>query len=181
MSKKKTRRQYEASDINTEEVMSETVSAESYDTITTDDVVESVNTNTESEENSIQEAITEDTSMEEIPTDVETAEEIKEEKPVIEEPKQEDVIPDRTPVVTVKEPSNKEKTTGRWRLCIVKNASPLKWIQIKNKIKKIGINCDFIEENKSIYTNVYGRKSDAIAARKELQKKGLSPSIEEVR
>lgn len=181
MSKKKTRRQYEALDINTEEVMSETVSAESYDTITTDGVVESVNTNAESEENSIQESITEDTSTEEIPTDVETAEEIKEEKPVIEEPKQEDVIPDRTPVVTVKEPSNKEKTTGRWRLCIVKNASPLKWIQIKNKIKKIGINCDFIEENKSIYTNVYGRKSDAIAARKELQKKGLSPSIEEVR
>lgn len=181
MSKKKTRRQYEALDINTEEVMSETVSAESYDTITTDGVVESVNTNAESEENSIQEVITEDTSTEEIPTDAETAEEIKEEKPVIEEPKQEDVITDRTPVVTVKEPSNKEKTTGRWRLCIVKNASPLKWIQVKNKIKKIGINCDFIEENKSIYTNVYGRKSDAIAARKELQKKGLSPSIEEVR
>ena len=161
--------------------MPETVSTESYDTITTDGVVESVNTNAESEENSIQEVITEDTSTEEIPTDAETAEEIKEEKPVIEEPKQEDVIPDRTPVVTVKEPSNKEKTTGRWRLCIVKNASPLKWIQIKNKIKKIGINCDFIEESKSIYTNVYGRKSDAIAARKELQKKGLSPSIEEVR
>ena len=79
MSKKKTRRQYEASDINTEEVISETVSAESYDTIITDDMKESMSTNGESEENSIQEVITEDTSTEEIPTDVETPEEIKEE------------------------------------------------------------------------------------------------------
>lgn len=84
------------------------------------------------------------------------------------------------PKVTVKKPSNKEKVVGRWRLCIVKTSSPIRWIQIQRKIKSLGISCEIDEKNRSIYSSEFGRRSDALAFRKELQKKGFSPSIEEV-
>lgn len=105
-------------------------------------------------------------------------------EPVKEEVKEEtkEEAEERRVVKTVvKKPFDGEKTTGRWRLCIVKGASELRWIQIKKKIKELGINCDFDEKEKTIYSAVFGRKTDAIALRKELQRKGLSPSIEEVK
>lgn len=105
-------------------------------------------------------------------------------EPVKEEVKEEtkEEAEERRAVKTVvKKPFEGEKTTGRWRLCIVKGASELRWIQIKKKIKELGINCDFDEKEKTIYSAVFGRKTDAIALRKELQRKGLSPSIEEVK
>ena len=105
-------------------------------------------------------------------------------EPVKEEVKEEtkEEAEERRAVKTVvKKPFEGEKTTGRWRLCIVKGASELRWIQIKKKIKELAINCDFDEKEKTIYSTVFGRKTDAIELRKELQRKGLSPSIEEVK
>lgn len=136
--------------------------------ISLNDGEEVVNTPVETEEAVINKSIV--TLKEESPKEevkpVETKEEAEERREV---------------KTVVKKPFEGEKTTGRWRLCIVKGASELRWIQIKKKIKTLGINCEFNEKEKSIYSAVFGRKSDAIAVRKELQRKGLSPSIEEVR
>ena len=66
--------------------------------------------------------------------------EVQEESPVISEApvSEPDPVPVRVePQVIVKPKYDAEKKnqTGRYRLCIIKEASPLKWINVKNKIK----------------------------------------------
>lgn len=147
------------------------MSQEEIDAIT--DVISDPNTEITTNAQETEEAVINDTIV-----SFNDTEPIKEE--VKEETKKE--AEERRVVKTVvKKPFEGEKTTGRWRLCIVKGASELRWIQIKKKIKELAINCDFDEKEKTIYSAVFGRKSDAIALRKELQRKGLSPSIEEVK
>jgi len=89
--------------------------------------------------------------------------------------------PKPQPEVHVKEKYDAEtkNQTGKYRLCIVKNASPLRWVTIKDKIKKIN-SIDFVIDGDShtIYTREIATKSEATTIKKYLQGKGLKPVLE---
>lgn len=110
--------------------------------------------------------------------------EVQEETPVISEApvSEPDPIPVRVePQVIVKPKYDAEKKnqTGRYRLCIIKEASPLKWINVKNKIKGINfVSFDVDESTHTIYTRQIGTKSEAITIKKQLQGRGLKPVLE---
>ena len=145
----------------------------SQDEIDVTDVISDPNTEITTNAQETEETVINDTIV-----SFNDTESVKEE---VKEETKEEAEERRVVKTVVKKPFEGEKTTGRWRLCIVKGASELRWIQIKKKIKELAINCDFDEKEKTIYSAVFGRKTDAIALRKELQRKGLSPSIEEVK
>ncbi len=89
--------------------------------------------------------------------------------------------PKPQPEVHVKEKYDAENKnqTGKYRLCVVKEASPLRWVTIKDKIKKIN-SVDFVVDGDShtIYTREIATKSEAITIKKYLQGKGLKPVLE---
>lgn len=111
-------------------------------------------------------------------------ESVPEEQPVVPEPAVEEVTEEAErpqPQVIVKPHYDAEKKnqTGRYRLCIVKDASPLKWINIKNKIKGVNfVSFDVDEETHTIYSRQIGSKSEANTIKKLLQGKGLKPVME---
>lgn len=110
--------------------------------------------------------------------------EVQEEAPVVSEApvSEPDPVPVRVePQVIVKPKYDAEKKnqTGRYRLCIIKEASPLKWINVKNKIKGINfVSFDVDESTHTIYTRQIGTKSEAITIKKQLQGRGLKPVLE---
>lgn len=125
--------------------------------------------------------------MEEPAVEMEVAEpvpEVQGETPVVEEasvPEPEPVPVRVEPQVIVKPKYDAEKKnqTGRYRLCIIKEASPLKWINVKNKIKGINfVSFDVNENTHTIYTRQIGTKSEAITIKKQLQGRGLKPVLE---
>lgn len=116
--------------------------------------------------------------------DVEPVPEVQEEVPVVSEAplSEPDHVPVRVePQVIVKPKYDAEKKnqTGRYRLCIIKEASPLKWINVKNKIKGINfVSFDVDSSTHTIYTRQIGTKSEAITIKKQLQGRGLKPVLE---
>ena len=115
---------------------------------------------------------------------VEPVPEVQEETPVVSEApvSEPDPIPVRVePQVIVKPKYDAEKKnhTGLYRLCIIKEASPLKWINVKNKIKGINfVSFDVDSSTHTIYTRQIGTKSEAITIKKQLQGRGLKPVLE---
>ena len=116
--------------------------------------------------------------------DVEPVPEVQEETAVVSEApvSEPDPVPVRVePQVIVKPKYDAEKKnqTGRYRLCIIKEASPLKWINVKNKIKGINfVSFDVDSSTHTIYTRQIGTKSEAITIKKQLQGRGLKPVLE---
>lgn len=116
--------------------------------------------------------------------DVEPVPEVQEETPVVSEAQVSE--PDHVPVrvepqviVKPKYDAEKKNQTGRYRLCIIKEASPLKWINVKNKIKGINfVSFDVDSSTHTIYTRQIGTKSEAITIKKQLQGRGLKPVLE---
>lgn len=118
--------------------------------------------------------------------DVEPVPEVQEEVPVVSEAPVSE--PDPVPVPVRVEPqvivkpkydAEKKNQTGRYRLCIIKEASPLKWINVKNKIKGINfVSFDVDSSTHTIYTRQIGTKSEAITIKKQLQGRGLKPVLE---
>lgn len=92
-----------------------------------------------------------------------------------------EAAPKPQPEVHVKEKYDAENKnqTGKYRLCVVKRASLLRWVTIKDKIKKIN-SIDFVVDgdSRTIYTREIATKSEAITIKKYLQGKGLKPVLE---
>ena len=78
-----------------------------------------------------------------------------------------------------KEKDNKtQNRTGKFKLIILKNGSPLQVINVRKKLDSLKFNYDFDENTNTFTSHEFGRKEEAVAVKKYLLTKGLRPIIE---